>query len=362
MIFYFLNLFFIFFWAIFIKDKKRYVFVVSLQMFLILALRNSTLGVDLENYNLGYQYISHLNFFDMISRLHFFNVAKLIYPFDYESGYVLLNWIVSIFNFNFHGLLVVIAFINMTIIGFFIYKYSKVPCLSFFIFSTFGIYSYFFGIIRQSLALCFFLLSIHYFIENKKNKSIFYFLLSFLFHRSIIITIPIYFIINNNEIRKNKIFVLYIFSLVVLLLSPFIYNNIVVAIMSLLGKNYLGHGLVLNNLIILIYIIAFLLIAFIQTNMSKEDKIVKISLYMLIFSIYVEIIGLYNDNFARIMQVFNVFLIISIPEVINQYKKQKSIMFVVVTMIVALILFYGYSLNDSVIVPYNIETGNFVLR
>ena len=39
-----------------IKNKKKLVLIVSLQLFLILALRADTLGVDLDNYKQFYEF------------------------------------------------------------------------------------------------------------------------------------------------------------------------------------------------------------------------------------------------------------------------------------------------------------------
>ena len=66
------------------RNKKIVIFMCCTTMFLFLALRAETLGVDLDNYSAGYNYIRGLNFSEMISRLHFFRTAELVYPFSYE--------------------------------------------------------------------------------------------------------------------------------------------------------------------------------------------------------------------------------------------------------------------------------------
>ena len=54
------------------RNKKIVIFMCCTTMFLFLALRAETLGVDLDNYSAGYNYIRGLNFSEIISRLHFF--------------------------------------------------------------------------------------------------------------------------------------------------------------------------------------------------------------------------------------------------------------------------------------------------
>lgn len=359
---YIINILLIIIYAILIKDKKKFTILVSIQLFLILALRSKYLGVDLNNYNAGFYYIKSLSFIDMISKLNFISTANLIYPFDYESGYVFFNWIISHLGLSFHGFLVICASINIFSFSYFIYKYSDIPWLSYIILCTFGIYTYFFGIIRQSLALSIFLWAIHFAINNKNKKSIFLFILSFLFHRTILITLPIFILIKIKPIKKKEFTILIALSFPFLLLSNIIYSSIVYQIMLLFGKGYAGHGMQLNNLIILLYIIAITIIVFSNFKKTENNKMFNIAIWMLILSIYVEIIGMYNDNFARTMQVFNSFLLISIPTVIKQYNKQKIIIIIKGLIIFLLFAFMIYSLKDSEIVPYKIENNNLIIE
>ena len=361
MVIYLINIFLILLYSIFIKDKKKFVILVSLQLFLILALRCSTLGVDLNNYSAGFNYIKNLSFFDMLSRLHIIDIAALVYPFDYEGGYVLLNWIVGNLGLSFHGFLIVCAFINIFSVGYFIYKYSDIPWISFIVLCTFGIYTYFFGILRQSLALSFFLLSLHFALQNKKGKAILLFFFAFWMHRAVLIMLPIYLFINRKSITKKSYTIALLLSIPFLLLSGQIYNYIVYPIMSFFGKGYVGNGFQLNNLIILLYIVAFIVMIFANFKKGSENKINSIAIWALILSIYVEILGMYNDNFARVVQMYNTFLLITIPYVVKQYNNQKSIIFVKSLMVILLTSFFVYTTRESEIVPYKIETENIII-
>ena len=359
---YIINILLIIIYAILIKDKKKFTILVSIQLFLILALRSKYLGVDLVNYNDGFYYIKSLSFTDMISKLHFISTAELKYPFVYESGYVLLNWIISHLGLSFHGFLVICAFINIASFSYFIYKYSEIPWLSYIMLCAFGIYTYFFGIIRQSLALSVFLWAIHFAINNKNKRAILLFVLSFLFHRTILIMLPIFILIKTKPIKKKTFTILITLSFPFLLSSNIIYSNIVYRIMLFFGKGYTGHGIQINNLIILLYIIAISIIIFSNFKKTENNKMFNIAIWMLILSIYVEIIGMYNDNFARTMQLYNSFLLISIPTVIKQYENQRIIIIVKYIIVLLLSIFMIFSLKNSEIVPYEIEKNNIIIE
>lgn len=361
MLIYILNLLLIVVLRILIKDKKKYVAIVSIQLFLVLACRDSLLGVDLSNYVSGYKYISSLRFIDVIRKIHLLSTADLIYPFSYESGYMLLNWIISKLGLNFHGFLVVCALFNIYTFAYFIYKYSKIPWISFFILCTFGTYTYFFGILRHSIALCLFLWSLESYIKNKKICSYALFLFAFMNHRSVISLFPLLLLLKKQKLTKKKFFFIILSYIPYFLLSKFIYSNVVLKFMEFFGKSYVGNGFQINNLIILLLIIAIFILFFANFDRINDDVFIRISLFALILSIYFEIIGMYNDNFARLVQMFNAFLMFLIPSVIYTYNKQKSILLVKVAMIIMLTVFYIGTIKNSNIVPYKIENENFLI-
>ena len=344
-----------------IKDRKKFIILVALQLFLILALRSVTLGVDLSNYSAGYEYIGKLSFEEMTSRLGPMGMSKLIYPFDYENGYTIMNWLSSQIGFSFHGFLVICAAINIGTISAFIYKYSKKPWLSFVIFSAFGFYAYSFGIIRQSLALSFVLLSYMCLDKKKYFFAILYFVMAFLCHRSAVVAIiPLILMWRRSvTITKKRFALLLFFSLPVMLFSNVIYNDVIVKVMSFMGKGYAGHDFTMNNMLLLLFGISLVMMIF--CNFSKiKDKMPTVSCYALILAVYFSICGLYNDNFARALQFLSVFLVILIPEVFDQYKGQKAAFVIEVIVYLLLFGFMCYDISGSAIDPYILNCEGFL--
>lgn len=72
----------------FIFNRRTLCFIAFLQMFLILALRADTIGVDLPTYQTGFEYISGLSFEDMAVTLNFFHFVDLPHLWGFESGWV----------------------------------------------------------------------------------------------------------------------------------------------------------------------------------------------------------------------------------------------------------------------------------
>lgn len=358
---YILNVILIILYRFFIKDRKTYIIVCSLQCFLLLALRSNTLGPDLQYYNNGYNYISKLDFKSIISSLHIFKAASLIYPFKFESGYVIMNWIISHLGFSYHFLLIICAAINMSVFGKLIYKYSKIPWLSFVIFCTFGTYLYFFGILRQSLALCFFMISFMFAIEGKYKKSTMMYIITFFFHRASVVLIPILLLIyKNKKISKKNAIIMLLLSIPFAFLSKYLVSAVQSLVNYFNGGSYVGGSFGINNLLLFLYIIAIIVIIFTNFKNNYENKVFHAVTWALFISIFIDIMGQYNEVWERSVQMYSSFLILLIPYVINQYIKQKEIILVNV-LIVGLLLAYMCSyLQGYYIVPYEMQRDNII--
>lgn len=333
-----------------ISNKKEFCFIVSLQLFLILALRTPTLGIDLPTYNEGFQYISNLSFIEMIRKLHFIKTADLIYPFSFESGYVVLNWLVSKMGIGFQGLLAVCAAINVISIGSFIYKYSEEPLLSFSIFISFNIYLYCFGIIRQSLALSIVLWAVPNIINKKYFKASLIIMVAFLMHRVAIIILPMILLA---RIRVKKIHFVYTYMVAVVLMfaAPLIYKMVISGIMHSMGINRFTVDFRINNFTILIMIIGLLICLFFDFEVF-ENQSLNLSCWSVVLLILFEPFAMCNEVFARSMELYTVFLIILVPGLIYKYKNKKT---QTITQIGVFILMFGYmiySYSGSAIVPY----------
>ena len=360
---YILNVLLLIVYSFLIKDKKKYIIFSSIQCFLILALRANTLGADANYYNNGYEYISKLSFWDMLSRLHLFKAASLIYPFKFESGYVFINWIVSHLGLSFHFFTVVCAGLNMYCFGKIIYKYSKNPCLSFVIFTTFGTYFYFFSILRQSLALSFFMISFMFAIDGKKKKSFLTYIITFIFHRASIVLLPMLLLANRDtKIKRKTAFFLFLLTFPFMIFSRYLLNYAQIVVNYLGGASYVGGNFTLNNLLILLYIILLLAIVFSNFKKNADNKLFSVLLWGLIISVYLDIMGQYNEVWERSVQMYTPFLILLIPMVTEQYNKQKAIYLINFCVGTLLIGYMCYYLSNSCLIPYKLQTQNLIFE
>lgn len=350
MIVYILNYLSLPFYAKIFK-RCSFCIIASIQMFLILALRANTVGVDLQTYASAFEYISHLDFLNMISRIKLLKNAVLPYPYSLESGWMLLNWVISHMGFGFHSLLVFCAAVNMYAYGKLVYRYSNIPWMSFCIFLALNVYTYMFGILRQSLALSIVILAVMAF-DNNKKKAYFLFVLSFAIHRTAIIALLFFYIIRKQSTNKQLFKNLILGWIPFLILAPFLYENVIMKIMAFFGKGYQGAGLQINNLMILLVLIGVLtLLVYSFDNMKKSVEY--LSIWSIIGAIYLETFGMMNENLARSAQYFVVFMTLAVPQVLNNYFDTRVIRLGRITIGIMLFLYMIISMQGMAIVPYH---------
>ena len=333
------------------RNKKKVIFMCCTTMFLLLALRAETLGVDLDNYSAGYNYISGLNFSEMISRLHFFRTAELVYPFSYESGFALSMWLVAKLGFSFHGYLVIYAAFCMWSFGDLCNKYSTNAALTCLLFMCINTFSLSFGILRQTLAMCILLWA----TDAIKKQSLFNFLgitaLAFLFHRIAILIVPVY-ILSRIELSKKRLYGCLAFCVVFLLLSPFIYGDVLVPFLTLMGKtSYTGGEFRVNNLIIVMFFTMLGLVSISRREYISSDSY-RICFIAGILAILVEILGMYNEVIARSIYVLWIYMYILIPDVVQRLRIRDNRRLLSVGIYLIVLVYFAYEIHGSEIVPY----------
>lgn len=358
-----------------IKDRKCFIILVSVQMFAIMALRDITIGYDLKNYANGFQYISTLSFTEVLSKLRVIQTADLIYHYSYESGYVILNWIVAKLGCSFHTLLVLLAAFNMLSFGVLIYRYSKMPWLSFVLLSGLNMYEYAFGILRQSLAVSIVLWTIPYILKKKRLKACLIILLAFSVHRTSILFFALLFFVEKPITRKvfrNQI----LCWAGLLLITPVLYEKVLSKILILLGKSkYIDVDFRLNNQILLMVGIVVILYLFVDFNhfAARQERMI---LWGYLLSIPLEILGMCNDSFARSIEYYYIFVILLIPAVISTYQFQANAeldvrssyvnakwsaairLFAAIAVVLLVVMLMRHSFQNSPLVPYQFYGDN----
>lgn len=329
-----------------IKNKKRLVFIIALQMFLILSLRADTLGVDLDNYKQFYEFYRTLSFGEIMRGFRL--IGGSAHDFGVESGYVLFNWVIGKMGFSFHSFLVIYAAIVVTSVSVFIYRYCDNAALGFATFISLGAFVSFFGILRQSLALAIFLFAIPS-LENRKFwRYLALVVVAGLFHQSLFLAIVIYFIA---KLKANKtLYSIFIgASLLLVVATPLFYNKLIFPILVKLGRYYYLNDFEWNNMFAVMLVIALLLMFFFK-NRERVDNSLQCAF---LISLPLQALAFYIPIFSRVAgAVFFNFVCVLLPNALSALDSKRYRLQANMVAYIGLFAFYLYTMIGSVLVPY----------
>lgn len=142
--------------------------------------------------DIGYDFNAYKTLYNYIRNVPFLQIENI------EMGYIFLNK----FSCSFEVLILIMAILGVGIKIFYINKYSKNKLISMLIYFS-GIYIMFdMGVIRQGVSISIALISIEYIYNRKFLKFILTILCGSLFHSSIWIFMPVYFLYYKSLSRK----------------------------------------------------------------------------------------------------------------------------------------------------------------
>lgn len=191
-----------------ISKKKALLFFLSFILILFVGTRFET-GDDWGEYT---------KVFDRIPLIDdLWNDSSLFLLFRMEPGYILFNSVIKSFGGSINEVFLLSSIIVISLFIIFQKRYTLFPFLAILLYMRYGYMQFNMMFVRQGIAISIFFYSLK-FIENK--KMIIYILLNLLasfFHSSLLIVLPLYFIINR---RYNDTFI-YIIVFISVLLSFF---------------------------------------------------------------------------------------------------------------------------------------------
>lgn len=318
------------------KGRGIYIVVISIQLFCILALRGFTVGVDLDNYIAYYKIIGQ-----MPLTANFMGI---------EKGYVLYNSILGHLSSDPRFFFVITSAALVVGISKFIYDYSKIPWLSYFLFITLGFYAIDFGLLRQALAIIIVINGFKYVENGKFWKFGMCIVLATLFHSTASFCILIYFL------RYLKFTIPNILAMLVC--SGFIYisrRQIISFFLPFASNDYSqllisgeGYGMLLMLSTITILSIVF------GKKLIVEESRITFQFYVLLTGIVLQLLAAGFSLFSRIVFYFSIIIIAFIPEIIEG-QEDKKLKWIATFCVVGLCLFfyiYGLNSDGNTLVPY----------
>lgn len=332
--------------------SKNNGFIAFFVLFLLAALRASTIGIDLAGY------------------ISDFNTGHYLIEYQTEKGFSLLLDVIKIFNKNQQFFITITSFVIYFLIFLFLRKTSPNIAFSLFIFfilSNESGYLFTFSGLRQSIALGFILWSFYYFSNKKFLLSSLFYLIAFSFHNSAIFALPIVLIASSIKNLRFFSIIIIISSVLgfwgVIELSQFSTNISIVDSYIVLYSNYMLESRAnIFGLVAVIIPNTFFALFSIRKNIND--------LYSKIF--YTGVAGsnllAIMPNVQRFFFYYVILQILIIPQISNKIKgKNEKILFYFSILILTLYFVYWlYRLTQisqsnyfqNLIVPYKTFLNN----
>lgn len=313
--------------------RKRCCILVCAEMIVFTGIRATDVGADTTTYLTALAYYRNLPHSSIIS-------AKLVYPFDFEVGYLFLTKLCAYLNFSSTAFLFVISSLTYIPVFVFIYRYSKNCLIGILIYFAFGFFAYSLGIFRQMIALSICLLAVPYI---KKKKLIRYLLICILacsFHFTAVVMIPFYFL-GKIDLKKYKI--QFYIAVLVIEVFCFVYARDIIITMLKIVKIYSGYvggkydtqgGTYLN--LIFLNILLFMGVFFVVPHVDKENFLWVIGIAL---ACIIQCCAYQMGVMGRLVYYYSVFEIALIPLISeNLFIDKKVVNIGVISILVILIL------------------------
>lgn len=328
------------------KDSKKFCIITGIFLWLLLALRNISMGLnDTENVYLPY--------FEMLRNMSIIDIFQYRWMTD-KVFFIIMKFIQMIFN-NYQICLAIFAIPVIALPMYVIYKYSLNKRLSTIVFISL-FYGYSFFLLRQSIALAIVLFSYKFICDKKFGKFAITILIAALFHKTALLVLILYPICNKIKFSNKN----YILIILVGICSIVFKDFIIYILRDVLGMWSLQHGIYsigekfpLGGIAVLlvILIVSAELIKYFKVKDENLNCLLNFStIAILIFSFSNIIVEAYR--FSLYFSIFNVLLLSNALYSFKDINEKFYKIGIVVIEVVFILYFLFRSINNVGINPY----------
>lgn len=306
------------------RGKKLFVFLLLLPMFIVSAFRGISIGTDTASYYRVYNNISYNITYNGLSLISAVRNSRM------EPAYVLINYLLGKMGCSYFVMQILLNIFFYVSLGHFIYKYSKQPAFSCFIFyaslSAFSVMN----VVRMWLAVAVLINSVEYI---KKHDLIRFALIVFIagmFHYSAFLFTIVYPMSTVKLSMRQVLFILVlaiVFWRTAVPLFTFVTSTVGLYGSYINDERFFEFGNLATRLDLLVNISFFAVIASVSRNRSREsndmagDAFLNEFIFLtMLLTLAISVVGLSNNIMGRIVHYFSIFMIVGIPDAVERIK------------------------------------------
>lgn len=312
-----------------------FVFFDICLLFFLALFRNPSVGTDYSNYLYQFDRLKNYGF----AELHeFTSFYKIEYGFT-----IIVKLIQQITDEN----LVVVGLmfgVMYLCIYHFIKHESPDILFSIFLFLSFSFFNQSLNITRQYLSASIIMYALSLIDKKELKKYIVLVGLASLIHKTGLLGLLFYPIVNCKYSIKKISGIVIILSIVSCVFSDYVF----VALTRLVGHSAyalrdsgeLGIGLIINLLLFVLYLVFF-------EQMERMNNKSRLWLFMAAMTLGFNLLAVRLDIVGRVMIFFKLGYIVSIPMFVNSFKDQKVKALVSFLVIVSFVIYYVYAVTHG---------------
>jgi hypothetical protein len=273
--------------------------------FILLALRDISVGVDTANY---------VNFFYNISRFSWQELFAFGNDYlQYEIGFIVFAKMITYFGNERLLIIIVSALIVFPVMYFYVHEAKdSLICIAFFLISL--LFEMFFSGMRQSIAISFGTMAFYFVKKKKIIPFVLVVLLAYTFHTSALLLLLLYPVYYAHITKKWMVFIIPLF-----LLAYIEINLLTGYIFLLAGNHYIDGYYYLNeqsgqwSLVILFILLSLYSYIFLDEKKADQEDIGLRNLLLL--ATFLHLFTIINPVFSRMNYYFIIFIPVAISRI-----------------------------------------------
>ena len=302
-------------------------------LFLLLALRNVSLGRDLPVYEAYFAIHSGMAF-------------EKIFETDMDILYVFLSWLVGRFTDNFHTFLVVVAAITILPIAKVYSEDKQYGFLKIVLFMNMSVFIMLFSGLRQSLAIAFGLIAYMYARDKKPLRFLLFALIAFGFHHTGFMVL-LYYPLCHIRLQKNHLWFAIPTIVTVFIFNKQIFSWLADIAFSILGAKYEAEVEETGAYMMIILFALFAIAAYFFPDEEKVDAEMNGLRNFLLMAVVLQCFAPVHTLAMRMNYYFIIFVPVVVPKILKYSKDNikdvaKIARYVIVGFFVAYYLYTTY--------------------
>ena len=324
-------------------NKKKYCIIIGTIMTIVIGFRSIEMGM-------GDTKGIYISIFDQLANLSMKESISFIKKSDIEIVFYFLTKVYLLITDNSRIYIFLLSIPLNFSIARFIYKYSKIPSISFIMFFSLNYFGFSFTLIRHCIALAILVYSYDYIYTKNIKKFLLTVFIAGLFHRTAWIFIIAYPISNMLTIGLKNISI----PLITAVISYIFGEKMLLFLSYFIKSGHFIQYLTIRENTITFFLINFLMLIFILCITKKNiNKDVKQQINLLTIGTSIASCMIFLSEAFRISTFFTIYSIALLPNTISSIKSKKTRLIMEISLYsIFITYFFMFSMNNNEIYPY----------